>query len=194
MTTTERETEFVWKCQECEHYDSDVGPALYECSSCGEVFNRDNSADGNHKCPSCGKFGAKRAPESCVECEQGEVEQVEAYYCEECDEWTESAESHVCGEDRPVPSKSIVPDGPFKVGDIVEAVRARKGSEMGVGIHFMLDDEGIKVLGCVGPASVTYIGPSKNVTASLGLQCTKHSWKGFVTPDEVDKTSGESAR
>lgn len=36
------------KCNDCGHVfeTADAGPALYECGSCGTVFNRNNSADG----------------------------------------------------------------------------------------------------------------------------------------------------
>jgi len=55
----------------------DAGP-LYECGECGTRYTRDNSADGDsHRCPDCGKFGAKIADHACPECEEGEL--VELY-------------------------------------------------------------------------------------------------------------------
>ncbi len=87
----------VWYCAECEQYHEDAGPALYGCGECGDLFNRDNSADGDsHRCPSCGKFGAKVADCSCPDCTGGEVESVVAVWCPICDEAVaaDEAEGH----------------------------------------------------------------------------------------------------
>jgi len=85
--STQKETFMAYKCQECGALSEDVGEALYECGNCGTRFNRDNSADGgSHKCPDCNKFSSKVADFSCVECEDGEVAEVTAYKCDNCEE------------------------------------------------------------------------------------------------------------
>lgn len=79
------EEQSALKCVECDAIvDSDDGP-LYECSSCGEVFTRGTSANDNHQCPTCNKFGAKQAEQGCPECNAGELESVTVYYCQNCD-------------------------------------------------------------------------------------------------------------
>lgn len=62
-------------CDACDAFidPDDVGPPLYECGTCG-TFNRDQSENENHQCPSCSKFGAKVADDSCPECETGELD------------------------------------------------------------------------------------------------------------------------
>jgi len=75
----EREV-FDFECQACEHQfnDGDEGGPLYECSSCGTEFTREDSADGDsNRCPNCNKFGAKVADLTCPECQSGEVERGE---------------------------------------------------------------------------------------------------------------------
>lgn len=71
----------AYLCTECGELSEDAGPALYECSSCGEVFNKDNSKNGRNQCPSCDKMGARKKDYtglSCVSCEAGEVQEVAA--------------------------------------------------------------------------------------------------------------------
>lgn len=66
----------AYRCLECGHVSDEEGPPLYECC---QIFNRDGSADGeSNRCPSCNKFGSKLADASCVQCEEGEVEPVQA--------------------------------------------------------------------------------------------------------------------
>ena len=65
-------------CDKCEALvtvdDAEECSPLYECGECGSRYNRDNSADGeSHRCPDCGKFGAKVADKCCPECEDGEL-------------------------------------------------------------------------------------------------------------------------
>lgn len=67
--------------------EDDLGPALYECGECGTIFNRDNSANNNHQCPQCNKFGSKLDAHSCPECEGAEVEEVDVIECSECGEF-----------------------------------------------------------------------------------------------------------
>lgn len=79
----------VFKCEDCEGMfeEEDLGPALYECGKCGEVFNHDNSQDGDsHRCPQCSKFGSKQEKVSCPDCTGGRVEEIVAYACPDCDE------------------------------------------------------------------------------------------------------------
>lgn len=72
MTTPTASERF--HCEDCDSYidPDDVGPPLYHCGTCG-LFNRDQSANDNHQCASCSKFGAKVADASCPECETGEL-------------------------------------------------------------------------------------------------------------------------
>jgi len=75
------------KCLACgQIMEEGSGEPLYECA-CGTIFNRTQT--GSHQCPDCSKFASKLADDSCSECEGGEIEDVTADYCEECDEWYE---------------------------------------------------------------------------------------------------------
>lgn len=79
-------------CLECDALieEGDEGPALYECGSCGMLFNCDDSGSGGRQCPGCHKFASKVADESCPECGIGElariddVERDEEVACEDC--------------------------------------------------------------------------------------------------------------
>ena len=88
----------AYKCQECEAISEEVGETLYECLSCGTTFTKDNSADGvSHRCPDCNKFASKRADKSCIECSEGEVDDIGAYSCPVCDElYEEEHEARDC--------------------------------------------------------------------------------------------------
>ena len=78
------------KCLSCDAISEEgSGEPLYECGSCGTIFNRNQSTYGNHQCPDCNKFASKLASDSCSECEEGEIEDIRAEYCEECSEWFE---------------------------------------------------------------------------------------------------------
>jgi len=68
---------FELRCEDCEAlFDSDTaGPAVYECSRCGQEFTRDGSADGDSsRCPNCNIFAAAAADLSCPECESASIE------------------------------------------------------------------------------------------------------------------------
>ena len=68
----------IFRCLECGGVSEDAGDALYECAGCCVRFTTGNSADGfGHRCPSCNKYAAKVSDLSCVECEEGVVEEVE---------------------------------------------------------------------------------------------------------------------
>lgn len=55
-------------CPECEAEIVEL-TKLYECGSCGEVFGRDDSADGDsNRCPQCNKFAALSEQVQCPEC------------------------------------------------------------------------------------------------------------------------------
>jgi DNA-directed RNA polymerase subunit RPC12/RpoP len=70
-------------CDYCLSLDDDLDPR-YECGSCGEEFNRSESADGDsNRCPSCNKFGAKIADADCPECGEG-MERDIALICPRC--------------------------------------------------------------------------------------------------------------
>lgn len=81
----EVETTTRWKCEECDGiFDLEQvqeNGSLYECGNCNERYNRSNSANDNHQCPSCNKFGAKVAAESCPDCAGGEVTEIDGFYC-----------------------------------------------------------------------------------------------------------------
>ena len=79
----------AYKCESCEAISDDAGPALYECGDCGSVFNRDNGNGAGHQCPNCNKFASKVADQSCANCEEGEVEEIEAIQCACHEEWHE---------------------------------------------------------------------------------------------------------
>jgi hypothetical protein len=71
---TKREAD-AWICNGCGALtDADAGQEagpLYECGSCGTRFTREGSADGEgHRCPDCGKFGAKLEDHCCPECDE----------------------------------------------------------------------------------------------------------------------------
>jgi DNA-directed RNA polymerase subunit RPC12/RpoP len=59
----------MYRCEECNNlYDEEQaleGGPLYECGECGMTFSRANSANDNHQCPDCHKFGSKVADVSC---------------------------------------------------------------------------------------------------------------------------------
>lgn len=84
------------KCESCDEIleeGSAIEVPLYECGSCGTIFNRDNSADGDsHRCPDCNKFGSKVSDTSCSECQEGEVIEIE--YVENDGELEEIEEDH----------------------------------------------------------------------------------------------------
>lgn len=83
--TDAKETVAYW-CDECERHHTqeevtDSGP-LYECGNCGTVFTRANSANDNHQCPDCNKFGSKLADFSCPEGNEDELDEQVAYEIE----------------------------------------------------------------------------------------------------------------
>lgn len=81
----------AFKCEACgaisENYDDEP---LYECQTCGNIFARSNSADGDSsRCPSCQKFSGKIADTACSECGEGEVTKIEALHCTVCGSYFE---------------------------------------------------------------------------------------------------------
>jgi DNA-directed RNA polymerase subunit RPC12/RpoP len=79
------ETAQAYKCVECGEISEEAGDRLYECGDCGTTFTRENSADGmSHRCPDCSRFAAKVTDQSCVECQEGEAEEITAYKCPRC--------------------------------------------------------------------------------------------------------------
>ena len=75
-------------CEHCDEYKEEGElTTIYECSSCGEMFSREGSADGDsNRCPSCNKFGAISVEDACPECED-ETKQVIAMMCPKCEEY-----------------------------------------------------------------------------------------------------------
>jgi DNA-directed RNA polymerase subunit RPC12/RpoP len=79
------ETVTGYKCEACDMIKTDrLEVKLYRCKECDELFNQDNSNNGKHQCPECYKFGAKEDDYSCVECEKGPLEEMEAFMCPRC--------------------------------------------------------------------------------------------------------------
>ena len=78
----------AYRCDSCDEiWDETLGEPLYECGECGTIFSRSNSADGgSHRCPQCNRFAGKLADDGCIECETGEVEEVQALECPHCKE------------------------------------------------------------------------------------------------------------
>lgn len=69
----------AYRCLSCEHVGDESAGSLYECSRCGTVFTQETSADGgSNRCPTDNIFGAKIADDACVECNEGEVEEIRA--------------------------------------------------------------------------------------------------------------------
>lgn len=87
------ESQPAYLCQECGAISENCAGALYECGECSGRFNIDDH--GNHRCEDCGKFASKVAPESCEECGEGEVEEIEAYECPSCSTLYQDAEEAV---------------------------------------------------------------------------------------------------
>ena len=80
------ESEEGYWCEECAGVvEADPDDPSYECGSCGEVFLRSESENGNHVCPSCGKFASKLANIACPEC-KNEVRLAEVVPCPACNE------------------------------------------------------------------------------------------------------------
>lgn len=75
-------------CDECEAISEEAGGTLYECAEDGK-FNRETSFNDNHQCPECRKFSAKVAEQSCIECNAGEVREIDAFLCPQCDHLVE---------------------------------------------------------------------------------------------------------
>ena len=98
MTTTKRATTptlatgHYWHCDECDAYSEETGGNLYECGECGEMFTRANSANDNHQCQSCSRFGSRTGEQGCVECGEAPVEQVPASECTDCGEIVEDTD------------------------------------------------------------------------------------------------------
>lgn len=68
------------RCLTCDHIADadDATSPLYECGSCGEMFDNMVKSD-SHRCPSCNKFGSRVADRACPECGEGEVEDIQAW-------------------------------------------------------------------------------------------------------------------
>ncbi len=63
--------EHRYVCTSCETvFDDDEDEPIYECSSCGALFSRSGSYDGDgHQCPDCKRFGSKFAEHGCPTCQ-----------------------------------------------------------------------------------------------------------------------------
>ena len=75
----------AYKCEECDCISDEFGGKFYECRDCLITFTEENSSDnGPARCPDCGQSGSVLADRSCLECESGAVQEVDATFCEEC--------------------------------------------------------------------------------------------------------------
>lgn len=76
----------AYQCEACGALSEEEAGPLYECGECGTQFNRETSYNFNHQCPNCDnhKFSSKIAAQSCYECNEGEVSEVEAFRCTIC--------------------------------------------------------------------------------------------------------------
>lgn len=78
----------AFRCEECHDLcledDINDDDALYECSSCGNTFNRESTENNDHRCPECNKFGARQEGRVCPNCSEGVVEPVIAWACPKC--------------------------------------------------------------------------------------------------------------
>ena len=81
------------KCQSCDFLFTDDSPAdvkarfdpAYECGNCGNVFTKDDTENGDHKCPECSRFAAKCDPDEYLACEEcGAAAQFEEVYVITC--------------------------------------------------------------------------------------------------------------
>lgn len=73
----------VYVCDECEAISEEYADKLYECSSCGTIFLKEDSDYDSHRC-SCGIFAAKLADKGCVECREAEVRESNGVQCPNC--------------------------------------------------------------------------------------------------------------
>lgn len=79
------EAKMGWHCPSCDAagIEETSWPKMYECGTCGEVFE---SEDGGNRCPECNRFASKIADHVCTDCHEP-VEFVSIMLCEECDTW-----------------------------------------------------------------------------------------------------------
>lgn len=121
-----------FKCESCEeHVDAaDVESPLYECGNCATVFTRETSANSNHQCPECNKFGSKIAENGCPECNEGELVEFDGWTCPLCGTFFEGPfPNHDCEKDAQVAAEKKRTKIQAKI-DQVEVVSA---NEIGIG-------------------------------------------------------------
>lgn len=78
------------KCTECGNLFVEEEPGevranaepAYECGACGRTFTKDDTEDGDNRCPDCNKFASKMDPD-------------EWFACPECGMANEGEEVHV---------------------------------------------------------------------------------------------------
>lgn len=122
-------------CYSCEEHiaGEDVSSPLYECGNCGTQFTRDTSANDNHQCPDCNKFGSKVADQGCPECNEGELTEFEGWFCADCETYFEEKPTdHDCEREAQVErdkSTARMNEQVNKV-DVVEASEIEKGDEI----------------------------------------------------------------
>lgn len=66
------------KCSSCDHLFTEEEPAdvkagfepAYECGNCGETFVKDDTENGDNRCPSCSKFASKCDPDEYMACSE----------------------------------------------------------------------------------------------------------------------------
>ena len=187
------EPQAAYRCTEChEVQDESTGP-IYECSECGDAFTREESIDGmSHRCPDCGRFGAKQASDS-IDCGcNAEAEEVLAYQCEACDTLVleDEAEEHQCGEEQEGEVAQIGPSmkEALVVGDMVHI----KPSKYGPVHPFHIWPEVVvdqampeRPKPCFGPGMV--IAPAADLVMGWVIQCPSHGVKGTFRADHLEK-------
>jgi len=161
---------------------------LYECSECGEVYNRDDSYDGmSHRCPSCGRWGHIYIENTCPECQaEEELKKIKVVKCPKC------------GELYPLTEKPSIWRTPYKRGQKLILVKPYRGEGFegrpGRPIGFDWDyGEGVpnEVL---MPTYAKIIGVDRE-SQTLDLDITEKTryggWgshpKFYVTVDELEK-------
>lgn len=79
------------KCPSCDAtFEIDELGPVYECGDCGEVFGKEDSADGcSHRCPTCQKFASKSDQLACPECneanDEDQYENVQVWASDGCE-------------------------------------------------------------------------------------------------------------
>ncbi len=75
----------VHRCLSCGFLSQETARSpLYHCGVCQSQFNRVMSCGRNNQCPHCMSFGRRIAPDSCPNCNAGEMLLEAAFRCPVC--------------------------------------------------------------------------------------------------------------